>query len=61
VRILGVSFFTGGRYQNSPWLKASIRQKKEALEKTSVTPYYDVKTSWQKDKKLLEWLKELGK
>jgi site-specific recombinase XerD len=43
------------------YARASIRQKKEALEKTSVTPYNDVKTSWQKDKKLLEWLKELGK
>jgi integrase/recombinase XerD len=43
------------------YARASIRQKKEALEKTSVTPYNDIKTSWQKDKKLLEWLKELGK
>ncbi len=43
------------------YARASIRQKKEALEKTSVTPYNDIKTSWQKDNKLLEWLKELGK
>lgn len=43
------------------YARASVRQKKEALEKTSVTPYSDIKTSWQKDKRLLEWLKELGK
>jgi integrase/recombinase XerD len=43
------------------YARASVRQKKEALEKTAVTPYNDIKTSWQKDKKLLEWLKELGK
>ena len=43
------------------YARASIRQKKEAMEKTSITPYNDIQTSWQKDKKLLEWLKELGK
>ncbi|MGX5689279.1 tyrosine-type recombinase/integrase [Arcticibacter tournemirensis] len=43
------------------YARASVRQKKEALEKTSVTPYNDVTTSWQKDRKLLDWLKDLGK
>jgi len=63
VNLICIRDFLGHESVTTTEIYARIdnKQKREAIEKTNLSPYTADAPSWQKDKGLLNWLENLGK